>query len=124
MIGLVALSTSIFTACGGPKLSANETATNFLNSTFKDDLRVEENADEYLDFIHSSVSDKESALEYGIDFYDTIDEMTDDFTEGLECDATIIDGLKKAFIQNVTIAHADTATEADETKVSFDVTIN
>ncbi|MGL5067323.1 MAG: hypothetical protein ACRC6T_05760 [Sarcina sp.] len=124
MVGIVTLSTSIFTACGGPKLSANAVATNFLTATFKKDLRVEENANEMLDYVHSSISNKEDALGYGVDFYDTIDDMVEDLTTDLKCDETLVNNFKDALINNITIAEGETVTEEDETKVSFDVTVH
>ncbi|MGL4655791.1 MAG: hypothetical protein ACRCWM_07905 [Sarcina sp.] len=122
-IGLIVLTTSLFSACGKPKITAEDAATQFITATFKEDLRVEENKNTVFELVHSDVEPDES-IDYGVDFYESIDEIVKGYTEGLECDKEVVEGFKNAMIENIEIVKKETTEVEETTKVSFDVILH
>lgn len=117
---LITFSLLLFSSCGKPKLTAEEVATQYITTTFKEDLRIKENQNKIFDLVHSNVIADDS-IDYGVDFYDSIDEIVVGYTEDLECDKELVQAFKDAMIKNIEIQKKETTQNDKTTKVSFDV---
>lgn len=122
-LSLILLITTLFSACGKPKMTVEEVAIEFITATFKQDLRVEENKNTIFKLVHSDV-DPNKSIDYGVEFYESIDEIVKGYTEGLECDKQTIKAFKDAMINNIEIIKKDTTEVEETTKVSFDIILH
>ncbi|OPX46920.1 hypothetical protein [Clostridium thermobutyricum] len=121
LIGVLMIGTLLFASCGGTTSTPEEVASKYLENITKKDFNDENVKKETLDLIHSSVSNKEDAIEASKNISEMFDSVKKEFESYGAGEK--FEEFKKATIDGIKIEKKKETIENDTAEVEYLITV-